>query len=599
MTKRFLCFALSLISLVVMFCGCNQNKNEVNNETPSNNETPAQSTVTLSKDDVKYTSNDGASVYNIVIPSDDQLGEESNAQKITKMFKSLLGINIKTTVDSENTVNDYEILIGNTNRTESKQGLDYLFTITGGRKNDYVICTIGKKIVINAMNTESLANACDYLANNFIKADGIKGGLDFTYTVKGDFKDITINGNHIGRFSIVRPHFNTSYLTQTELDRLVEKLSQGYGYGLTIEEDTYTEPFEYEIVVGNNKRDGVKEITNHDEYIIKISGKKVYLNGGSAHATAMAVSEFGKLIEKGSITDSDSVVGSYETAMKNYDRKTTYYPVYSTDFDGDNLDTTKWRVMDKTEFGREGQHGKYSGMSDDPGYVYQKDGKFYIYGYLDGNTYRGGTLTTEEFMAFKFGYVEHSVLQPSGNSFWSLLWFTSTNDGTNTICSSEIDLNECFGDARYANANLHITTNKLGKEMGFPHHASFDLNVQSDFTKACLANRTGNPRYTCPDGKTWSDDFHTFGMIWDENHIAFTADGKVWMSYETTNNALDIDAFVNSYYYIKLSFSVGRDNNGMDIDEVTKEQWENTNVLKCDWIYLYQLDDGKQSLILK
>lgn len=202
-------------------------------------------------------------------------------------------------------------------------------------------------------------------------------------------------------------------------------------------------------------------------------------------------------------------------------------------------------------------------------------------------------------MAFKYGFVEHSVLCPDGDGFWSLLWFSSTDDGTNTLCTSEIDLNECFGDGHVTNANLHRSATRAGLDLGFPNHASFDLKYQSDFTQKALANRTGSPQYKCPDGKTWAEDFHTFGLVWDETHLAFTADGKVWMTYETTNNAFDIDAYVNTYYYIKLSFSYGRANCPLDADNLTEYELKNTNVLICDWIYLYQMDNGKQSLLLK
>ena len=540
----------------------------------------------ISKADVVYVK-DGESVYKIVRPEESKLEETSRASYIFKQMKNNFGVSVKNEADTSDGTDQYEILVGSTNRPESKQALDYLVSKTGGRYDDYIICTIGKKIVINATNAAALEAATKYFVENYIKADGVKGGIEYCKAAEGNFTNFTINGTDIGKFSFVRPHFNLSYLAQTEMEKLVNIIYEKTGYMLSIEEDTYTEAGEYEIIVGNNNREGVKNITDYDLYDITVKGNKIYLNGGSAHATAMAVSEFAKILEKGSVTDADSVSGSYETAMANYDRSTTYYPVYYDNFDGDTIDTTKWRLMKGTEFGRDGQNGKFSGMTDDPDYVFQRDGKFWIYGHEDDKGYWGGTLTNMNTMAFQYGFVEHSVICPDGDGFWSLLWFSSTGDGTNQYYRAEIDLNECFGNGRATQANCHKWPTSIGSSMGLEHE-SLD------------GKQYGNAKkYWCPDEKTWADDFHTFGFLWDETQMTFTADGKIWFSYDITTTEYDIDAFVNTYLFMKLSFSVGRLNNNLLVNNLTEEEWLHSSVLICDWLYLYQLDNGKQTLLLK
>ena len=540
----------------------------------------------ISKADVVYVK-DGESVYKIVRPEESKLEETSRASYIFKQMKNNFGVSVKNEADTSDGTDQYEILVGSTNRPESKQALDYLVSKTGGRYDDYIICTIGKKIVINATNAAALEAATKYFVENYIKADGVKGGIEYCKAAEGNFTNFTINGTDIGKFSFVRPHFNLSYLAQTEMEKLVNIIYEKTGYMLSIEEDTYTEAGEYEIIVGNNNREGVKNITDYDLYDITVKGNKIYLNGGSAHATAMAVSEFAKILEKGSVTDADSVSGSYETAMANYDRSTTYYPVYYDNFDGDTIDTTKWRLMKGTEFGRDGQNGKFSGVTDDPDYVFQRDGKFWIYGHEDDKGYWGGTLTNMNTMAFQYGFVEHSVICPDGDGFWSLLWFSSTGDGTNQYYRAEIDLNECFGNGRATQANCHKWPTSIGSSMGLEHE-SLD------------GKQYGNAKkYWCPDEKTWADDFHTFGFLWDETQMTFTADGKIWFSYDITTTEYDIDAFVNTYLFMKLSFSVGRLNNNLLVNNLTEEEWLHSSVLICDWLYLYQLDNGKQTLLLK
>lgn len=540
----------------------------------------------ISKADVVYV-NDGESVYKIIRPEDAKLDETNRAGYIFKQMKNILGVTVKNETDNSNGTDQYEILVGHTNRPESKQALDYLVSKTGGRYDDFIVCTIGKKIVINATGSAALEAATKYFVDNYIKIDGIKGGIEYCKAAEGNFANYTINGTDISKFRFVRPHFNLSYLAQTEMEKLVNTICEKTGYMLTIEEDAYTEAGDYEIIVGNNNRPGIKAIANYDEYDITIKGNKIYLNGGSAHATAMAVSEFAKILEKGSVTDADSVSGSYEAAMANYDRSTTYYPVYYDNFDGDTIDTTKWRLMKGKEFGRDGQNGKFSGMTDDPNFVYQRDGKFWIYGHENDEGYWGGTLTNNTTMAFQYGFVEHSVICPDGDGFWSLLWFSSTGDGTNQYYRAEIDLNECFGNGRATQANCHKWPTGLGTANGLEHE-SLD------------GKQYGNAKkYWCPDEKTWADDFHTFGFLWDETQMTFTADGKIWFSYDITTTEYDIDAFVNTYLFMKLSFSVGRLNNNLLVNNLTEEEWRNTSKLVCDWLYLYQLDNGKQTLLLK
>jgi beta-glucanase (GH16 family) len=170
--------------------------------------------------------------------------------------------------------------------------------------------------------------------------------------------------------------------------------------------------------------------------------------------------------------------------------------------------------MNDPEFSREGQNGKWSAMTNDPNFVYQTGGKFYIQGQETENTYYGGTIDNKRTMAFQYGYVEKSALVPDGPGFWSLLWFCGTGDGTNVLGSPEIDLNECFGEGKVTHANCHAWPTSLGKSLGY-EHTSLDGSTYGNDKKV-----------TCPDGKTFADDFHTYGFLWDEEYQAFSLTAK-------------------------------------------------------------------------
>ncbi len=543
----------------------------------------------ISTADVAFKTANGSSVYTVIRPDDSKMDEALRCSYVFKQIKEKIGVSVKQSSDTADGTDAYEILVGPTNRPESQQALDYLYTKTGGRYDDYIICTIGKKIVINAFNKEALDLACQYFVTNYLKAEGVKGGIEYTYAVSGDFKSITINGTDIGRFRIIRPHFNFSYLPQSETEKIVDYVYQSTGYMLEIAHDEYNKTEgEYEIVIGDAQRQNVPKITNYDEYTIKVDGKRVFLNGGSPHATGMAVSEFAKMVKAGAITDSSSVVNaSYETALKGYDLSTTYHPTWYDTFDTEGVDLSKWRIMNDPEFSREGQNGKWSCMSNREDIVYQTGGKFYVQGFEDETTYCGGTIVNDKHMAFQYGYVEKSAICPDGPGFWSLLWFNGSGDGTNVLGSPEIDLNECFGEGKATQANCHAWPSTLGEQMGYEH------------TSLDGATYGNDKKVICPDGKTFADDFHTYGFLWDEDEMGFYLDGQEWFTYTTNTTEWDIDVFVNSWMFMELSFSVGRENNGLKCNDLTAEEWENSSRFIVDWLYLYQFDDGVQGLKLK
>ena len=591
MKKRVFTVLICMIFVIMIFAGCSGSDSNTVSDNHDNHDNHDNNTSDVLSKDVTLVK-DGTAVYSIVRPEQGAFSEEVLAVEVLKSIKDNLGVTFKNFGDSNDGTDKFEILIGNTNRPESETALDMMLSKGVGKHTDYIICVIGKKIVINAFTADALKKACDYFCENIATKKTVEGGINYIYSEKGQYTDITINGINIANFKIIRPHLNSSYLTNIETENMMDAVLETSGYVMRLYDDEYMSESEYEIIIGDTNRSYVENITYVDEYRITIKGKRVYLNGGSPHATGMAVSEFGKLLKKGSVTDADSVTGSYKTAVTSYDKRTTYSPTWYDTFDGDVLDTTKWRLMNKGEFGREGQNGKLSLMSDDPEYVYQKDGKFYINAQEKEDAYYGGCILNDNIMVFRYGYVEMSALCPDGPGFWSLIYFYQPDDsnagpftGANLgYYRPEIDLNECFGNGRMTYFNCHAHINVKGQLAG-KEHISFDNSPYK------------NDRiYHCPDGKTFSDNFHTYGLIWDETQMTMVADGKVHFKYEFSTED-DIDAFVETYLCMKVAFSVARENNNLDINQVTEEQWENSSTMIVDYVYLYQFDDGIQDII--
>ncbi|MBO5746941.1 MAG: glycoside hydrolase family 16 protein [Clostridia bacterium] len=582
--KRILSIVVVIVLTLFLFVGCGDVKDTTSTDTNSQ----VGDEFSVSIEDVTFVDANGESKYRII-------RSENAASEITdctvylfKQIKLKLGISVKNLSDIEDGTDDYEILVGDTNRPESKKALDYLKTKTEGRYDDYIICSVGKKIVINGFNSASINKACKYFIENIFKTDGVKGGIEYLYATKGDFETITINGVNISEFVFVKPQYNTSYLTQSELDELQETLYKTTGYKLSIERDNDINS-EYEIIIGNSKRDNVETVFDSDKFKILVNGKKVYLNGGSPHATAMAVSEFGKILT-GDLTDR-SVVGSYNHSINAYDLATTLYYVWGDDFSRAELDTEKWVQRDENTKSQ-GLNGKISVRSSNPQDVFISDGKFYICAREDEDYYYGGLITTMNKMCFRYGYAECSAVVPHGEGFWVAFWGTNAglmSDRSDPLIpplyTPEFDIMEMFGNSTYYAANLHANPTEYGKSSGLSHY-SLDVPEYINAKK-----------YFCPDGNTLNSDFHTYGVLWSDDNIGFTCDGVMYFNYDLSENKYNEDCFKR---HINLVFSMATGFFNAPGSSITsnKNEWKDSNKLIGDYINLYQYNDGKCSLIL-
>lgn len=394
-----------------------------------------------------------------------------------------------------------------------------------------------------------------------------------------------INNIPASEFAIVRPHFNSSFLTEIQIEKL-EKLCYGADSGKKVLEDAYEAPKKYEIAVGSTNRNGSRKIDDYDEFEVRIEGGNVYLNGGSPYATAAAVASFTGMLKENEVCDGDSFKGSYKEYEKKIDRKAEYTPSWIDDFDGNSVDMTKWYLIDEEYTGRgadglSGKNGKRAFRSALPDVTYVKDGCFNVNYSQDEHNYYGGTLRTYEKMQFKYGYMETSAKLPKGSGFWNTLWLSVYNRKVNIL--PEIDVNESFGSAEKVSANLHIWPSAELQEQGHKHHSFDDLNP-------------GVRSFTCPDGKEFNEDFHTFGVLWTERSISFTGDGRIYCTFDISADPDFTEAFTTAPMYPILSGTPGFCNCPWP-QSATEEQWKNSNKYIVDYVHLYQLDDGVSELI--
>ncbi len=583
--KKLLAFLLCTVFALGLFAGCSGDDASSNGS--NTDKTTSVSADMFSKETITFAEN-GGSKYRIVRPEDD--ATNAGAQYIFKQLKNLIGSNVRTVSDKENGTDMYEIIVGECDREETRLAKAYLEQEVGGRYNDFIVCAIGKKIVVYGQSTAANTEAAKYFVENYAKKGTVEGGILYTFAQTGDFESITVNGVEVGKFELVRTHSNFSYLTELEVQKLVENVFSKTGFKMDILHDTKTadRPAQYEVIIGDTTREGVESITDYDTYKIAVKGTKVYINGGSPHALALGVSEFNKML-KGQLTDASSVTGSYKETIKTYDAATTLKKTWGDDFDGESLDTSVW--LQPEGMSEEGLNGKTAIRSTDPQDVYQKDGKFYMCARQDENYYYGGYITTKEHLNYKYGYVEISAKIPHGIGFWSAFW-TATTDYASSfdpksplLLRPEVDIMECFGNSASYAGNMHRWPSREGSAAGYKH-TSLDISQK-------IIN---DKKFTIADeGAVLGHDFHTYGLWWDQEKMAFTCDGEVFFTELINDDEGDIECFNHSMYLI-LSVSVGGANDTAGAITDNPDDWANTNKFIVDYLNIYQYDDGISQL---
>lgn len=587
--KRTLALIFAIVMCLGLFVGCGGDKPQSGTASTDNS---TNDTGIFSTDDVKFLDENGESVYRITRP---EAAEASIGAFLFKQLKSKLGVNIKNTSDAEDGTDVYEILVGDTNRAETAKAKDYLIKNVSGRYDDYIICTIGKKIVIYSRSDNALQDAMKYFADTYVSTAGVKGGISYTHASEGDFVDASINGVSLGAFVFVKQRFNQSYITQNQMEEANELIVNKTGFKLDIVED-HNAASEYEVIVGDAKRDGVQTIEDRDTYSIIISGKKVYLNGGSPSAKAMAVSEFAKLVSAGAVTDANSVQSaSYSATVAGYDPAKWYSTTWADDFDfveghETGIDLSKWAFS--TEGASAGHNGRNSKRAKTADMLHVNNGMLNFYACYDENSYYGFKLYTKNKMTYRYGVLEMSAILPdsSPNSgFWISLWANSYDPDNPAAYMTEVNVCEMFGNSASEASNLHgwLKNNRLEyyaskwKEEGYAEHWSLD------------GSHSNQKKYYCPEGK-FNDGLHTFTYIWDEDHCGFACDGNVYFMVDLNEKEIWKETFTQ-HIHIILSQATGFAQQAScpaDDDPV----WQNSNNFQIDYVHIYQKNDGVSEL---
>lgn len=212
--------------------------------------------------------------------------------------------------------------------------------------------------------------------------------------------------------------------------------------------------------------------------------------------------------------------------------------VWSDDFDGEEIDFSKWAVE---ENGHGGGNGELQYYVDRPGNVRIEDGHLVIEARKEKfsaagveKEYTSGRLRTKRRASWLYGRFEVRAKLPQGRGIWPAIWMLPEKDAYGGwAASGEIDIMELVGhEPNKVHGTLH-------------HGAGWPKNVH-----------TGAP-FTLEKG-TFADDFHVFAMEWEKGEIRWYVDGELYQTqtkWSSTGGAFP--APFDQPFHLILNLAVG------------------------------------------
>jgi len=236
--------------------------------------------------------------------------------------------------------------------------------------------------------------------------------------------------------------------------------------------------------------------------------------------------------------------------------------VWSDEFDGKELDQSKWEVIVNGRGGgnKELQYYRRENVRVADGMLIIEARKEKFSGPDGGRDYTSAKIRTKGKGDWKYGKIEVRAKLPKGKGVWPAIWMMPTdNRYGNWPNSGEIDMVELVGqEPNVVHGTLHFG-DRARRQM--EKGASFKLS----------------------EG-TFADEFHVFGLEWEEGKISWSVDGKVYQTQKDwhTRDAAFPAPFDQRFHLI-LNVAVGGTWPG-EPDASTRFPAE----MAVDWVRVYQ-----------
>lgn len=283
-----------------------------------------------------------------------------------------------------------------------------------------------------------------------------------------------------------------------------------------------------------------------------------------------------------------------------YDAPTSYAGynlVWSDEFDGTEVDPTKWNLIDAG-----GGFGNFELQYYRPENASVEDGLLVIEADIQKNDdpdlpnnelYSSAKLTTQDLFEFKHGRVDIRAVVAEGKGFWSAGWMLGANvDDIGWPYSGEIDIFDTIGGQ----------LNGVPQEGMIVHNAYWNTEgpdfsgpyTESYYNQSGWGERRIN---ATNEGVTFSNQFHVFSLEWDADKIRFLVDGQHVAGKDLSlsgGNACAsgssglscVGETFNQEFFLILNVAVGGDWPGSP-DETTQFP----RGMLVDYVRVYQLAD--------
>ncbi len=571
---------------------------------------------------------DGYFVYSIVRPGENGDAKIADAAKIIRTaIKDNFDVSVSFLKDVtvEDYDNNYEILVGETNREESSIAIKRLEANRIANYNDFIVKVINDKICIYSKNLTVLNYACQWFADTFCKDleswGKLKSNYEFIYEHTGDIAVVPnhVSDNEIGVYHVVLPRY-ASYLYGMVAEDLV-KYHQDLGYVPQMFEDIIDKEQEYEILIGDCDREASKSVTAQgDNFVIKVIGKKIVIKGGNDLATREGALYLFEEIKKSSESGQGFNWSDGHTINGKYvgDQPDDYTLNWYDEFEATNINYDKW--SDYLNYANTTTHdsqnggtlfwyncygeSKYTGPNLQ-NLMYQSDGNLHLCTQnLDGKNFAGALISTSTTMIYRYGLIEireKFADEPAACSLWqngantsSDLFKHWTIAGLNQDRSSmtEMDIFEDYGQLNYFTSTLHKWWSQVRVDgtrvasghsslSGIAKYHADDNNVKQVYD---------TERY----GDKLNDTYHTMSCYWDGTQIRFAIDGKSYL----TVNYLDANTSASSYCLMDyLIMSCRMSQGGYCSVNYDNDVHPKLIEAKVDYVRIYQREDQNSQML--
>lgn len=194
-----------------------------------------------------------------------------------------------------------------------------------------------------------------------------------------------------------------------------------------------------------------------------------------------------------------------------------YSLVWNDEFKGRTIDNAKWRTNQPRMTAYDGVGNFNEGTVRSVG-----NGRLLMTAYKNSDTtkYNGKTylttnsITTENRMGFKYGYLEVRAKVPYKAGCWPSLWLRSPNAAQTDLTGKdgynmEVDIIEPFG---YTDKN-GITIHETNK------------SDENDHCQAAVGS------YKFKNAENLANEYHTYGFLWTADEMKFFIDGECFATY--------------------------------------------------------------------